>query len=484
MEKNKKIKRHDIETKIDKIKAEMLEVLNGPVVDGKPSRNFKIDGDIKDINEHDMMYELDDADIDKIQDLKSELKNAMDTLSMLPPRVDEIREEMGEILGIKPFVGIENEYEHGIGYQLDDCDVDRFQELRAELRNEMAKTEVKSKENPIEDPKSDPKPNPTEDPKPNPIEDPKPDPIEDPKPDPIEDPKPNPIEDPKPDPIEDPKPNPIEDPKPNPTEDPKPNPTEDPNKDDQSTFTVEYKVGRLKRLLLFILRGLKKISKVDGKFYEKLDKWESSIMLGSALTAGKNERITETGTKNVRKPENLIDKPDTTSKNKETEEIKNPDEIITSKEDILWINNKVEEMAEQSATIDTENDVFYNISSEELNNYKKMTQTHNAESLPKELKSIMDKAGLEEIEGINSKRIVYADMIAKSIRKYAQEKNIDLFDEENKNRSIADIMKDIDKNVLREKTNRVSREAAEVKNKEQDSREIDKEQIENEGEEK
>ncbi len=48
-------------------------------------------------------------------------------------RIEEIRKEMGQILGIESYEGIENEYEHAIRYQLDDNKVDKFQSLREEL---------------------------------------------------------------------------------------------------------------------------------------------------------------------------------------------------------------------------------------------------------------------------------------------------------------------------------------------------------------
>ena len=98
-----------------------------------PGKNF-----INDIYPHDIEYQMDDWAVDEFNDLRDKLHQIkgmnVETQDPTNNRIDEIRKRMGELLGIPPFDGIENENEHAIEYQMDDWAIDEFQELRDELR--------------------------------------------------------------------------------------------------------------------------------------------------------------------------------------------------------------------------------------------------------------------------------------------------------------------------------------------------------------
>jgi len=98
-----------------------------------PGKNF-----INDIYPHDIEYQMDDWAVDEFNDLRDKLHQIkgmnVENHDPVNDRIDEIRKRMGELLGIPPFVGIENENEHAIQYQMDDWAIDEFQELRDELR--------------------------------------------------------------------------------------------------------------------------------------------------------------------------------------------------------------------------------------------------------------------------------------------------------------------------------------------------------------
>ncbi len=92
---------------------------------------------IENENEHAIPYQMDDWAIDKFQELREELKGIAKEHPEIFANIDRInaiRKEMGELLGIEPYAGIENEYEHKVPYQMDDWAVNRFQELREELK--------------------------------------------------------------------------------------------------------------------------------------------------------------------------------------------------------------------------------------------------------------------------------------------------------------------------------------------------------------
>ncbi len=98
-----------------------------------PGKNY-----INDINPHDIEYQMDDWAVDEFNNLRDKLHQIKGTIvteeNQENNRIDEIRKRMGELLGIPPFEGIENENEHAIEYQMDDWAIDEFQELRDELK--------------------------------------------------------------------------------------------------------------------------------------------------------------------------------------------------------------------------------------------------------------------------------------------------------------------------------------------------------------
>ena len=112
-----------------------------------PGRNF-----IDDINPHDMEYQMDDWAVDEFNDLRNKLHEIKGKKAAAPDpvstRIDEIRKRMGELLGIPPFEGIENENEHAIEYQMDDWAIDEFQELRDELNQLL--NQQKTNESPVD----------------------------------------------------------------------------------------------------------------------------------------------------------------------------------------------------------------------------------------------------------------------------------------------------------------------------------------------
>ena len=107
---------------------------------------------IENENEHAIPYQMDDWAIDKFQELREELKGiAKEHPEIFANigRINAIRKEMGELLGIEPYAGIENEYEHKVPYQMDDWAVNRFQELREELKGLLKGNSVDSTIRPI-----------------------------------------------------------------------------------------------------------------------------------------------------------------------------------------------------------------------------------------------------------------------------------------------------------------------------------------------
>ncbi len=107
---------------------------------------------IENENEHAIPYQMDDWAIDKFQELREELKGiAKEHPEVFAniDRINAIRKEMGELLGIEPYAGIENEYEHKVLYQMDDWAVNRFQELREELKGLLKGNSVDSTIRPI-----------------------------------------------------------------------------------------------------------------------------------------------------------------------------------------------------------------------------------------------------------------------------------------------------------------------------------------------
>ena len=87
--------------------------------------------------------------VDQDEKRSSTSKNTQ--TNYLDKKIDEIRKKMGEILKIKPYDGIENEYEHSITYQLDDWEVDEFQDLREKLKK-LIDEKVKQQDSGLKEP--------------------------------------------------------------------------------------------------------------------------------------------------------------------------------------------------------------------------------------------------------------------------------------------------------------------------------------------
>ena len=118
---------------IKKIREEMAKIL------GLDASNEDVLNNIEKENEHTISYQLDDWEVDRFQELKARLKE-LEIEEKVKKDAEErkIREEMAKILGLDPtdedvLKNIENENEHTISYQLDDWEIDRFQELRDRL---------------------------------------------------------------------------------------------------------------------------------------------------------------------------------------------------------------------------------------------------------------------------------------------------------------------------------------------------------------
>ena len=113
-----------------------------------PGKNF-----INDIYPHDIEYQMDDWAVDEFNDLRDKLHQIkgmnVETQDQTSNRIDEIRKRMGELLGIPPFEGIENENEHAIQYQMDDWAIDEFQELRDELKQLLNEQKENTAQAPI-----------------------------------------------------------------------------------------------------------------------------------------------------------------------------------------------------------------------------------------------------------------------------------------------------------------------------------------------
>ena len=119
---------------IKKIREEMAKIL------GLDASNEDVLNNIEKENEHTISYQLDDWEVDRFQELKARLKE-LEIEEKVKRDAEErkIREEMAKILGLDPtdedvLNNIENENEHTISYQLDDWEIDRFQELRERLK--------------------------------------------------------------------------------------------------------------------------------------------------------------------------------------------------------------------------------------------------------------------------------------------------------------------------------------------------------------
>lgn len=98
---------------------------------------------IKDFTEEEIKNLLDK--INELETMVLSKKSPEKASEKSPENLATIRKEMEDILGKSLYEGIENEYEHSISFQLDDYEVDKFQNLRKELK-ELLKDEKTNKE--------------------------------------------------------------------------------------------------------------------------------------------------------------------------------------------------------------------------------------------------------------------------------------------------------------------------------------------------
>ena len=104
---------------------------------------------IEDENEHDIGYQLDDFEIDRVQEIRQQIKElektpegqlaaARRSIAKILYRGDYGNKKWGkeysEKLKQNPYFKIEDENEHDIGYQLDDFEIDRVQEIRQKIK--------------------------------------------------------------------------------------------------------------------------------------------------------------------------------------------------------------------------------------------------------------------------------------------------------------------------------------------------------------
>lgn len=89
--------------------------------------------DIKDLTDDEINELLNKAN--EISDIINDKVEIKEYKKEIPEDLAKIRKEMDEILGKSLFEGIENEYEFALSYQLDEYEIDKFQALRAELKD-------------------------------------------------------------------------------------------------------------------------------------------------------------------------------------------------------------------------------------------------------------------------------------------------------------------------------------------------------------
>ena len=115
---------------------------------------------VEDENEHDIGYQLDDSEIDRVQEIRQQIKElektpegqiaaARRSIAKVLYRGDYGNKNWGKEYSDKlkqnPDFRIENENEHDMGYQLDDFEIDRVQEIRQQIK-EIEKTQEQGKE--------------------------------------------------------------------------------------------------------------------------------------------------------------------------------------------------------------------------------------------------------------------------------------------------------------------------------------------------
>lgn len=88
--------------------------------------------DIKDLTDDEINELLNKAN--EISDIINDKVEIKEDKKEIPEDLAKIRKEMDEILGKSLFEGIENEYEFALSYQLDEYEIDKFQALRAKLK--------------------------------------------------------------------------------------------------------------------------------------------------------------------------------------------------------------------------------------------------------------------------------------------------------------------------------------------------------------
>ena len=88
--------------------------------------------DIKDLTDDEINKLLNKAN--EISDIINDKVEIKEDKKEIPEDLAEIRKEMDKILGKSLFEGIENEYEFALSYQLDEYEIDKFQALRAKLK--------------------------------------------------------------------------------------------------------------------------------------------------------------------------------------------------------------------------------------------------------------------------------------------------------------------------------------------------------------
>lgn len=92
--------------------------------------------DIKDLTEEEINKLLNKAN--EITVIINDKVEKNEDKKDVPEDLVEIRKEMDKILGKSLFEGIENEYEFALSYQLDEYEIDKFQDLRKELKDLLA----------------------------------------------------------------------------------------------------------------------------------------------------------------------------------------------------------------------------------------------------------------------------------------------------------------------------------------------------------
>lgn len=126
---------------------------------------FKIENEY----EHNVGYQLDDFEVDRVQELRKQITDLIPKLKEAEKeqkrsKIALSRREIAKILyrgnygndnweqeyeaklKENPDFKIEDEYEHGVGYQLDDFEVDRVQELRQQISETLVELEEPERE--------------------------------------------------------------------------------------------------------------------------------------------------------------------------------------------------------------------------------------------------------------------------------------------------------------------------------------------------